>query len=61
MRTPHSSCPRGKRVRIVLANGNEFTERFIERTPKFIVTEGHRLTVDQVRSFSIAKPKDSNG
>jgi hypothetical protein len=59
MRTPHSSCQRGKRVRVVLMDGSEFSEKFVERTGKFVVTETHKLKVGQIRSFSIAKPKDA--
>jgi hypothetical protein len=57
MKTPHTSCPRGTRVRIVLRNGDVIIDRFVERTGKFIVLAGHRLRGGELKSFSIYRGK----
>lgn len=31
MRTPHSSCKKGKKVRLILRNGNQIISKFIEK------------------------------
>lgn len=60
-RTPHTSCRKGKRVLITLVTGRRMVTKFIERTPKFILTEAGKFTVEQVRSFGIYKSKNKEG
>lgn len=53
MKTPHTSCARGTKVRLVLRNGDVIVAKFVERTGKFIVLEGHRLRGVDLKSFGI--------
>ena len=53
MKTPHTSAPRGKRIRVVLRNGDVISDRFVERTGKFIVPEGMKLRGSDIKSLSI--------
>lgn len=57
MKTPHTSCMRGTRVRVVLRDGSVIIDRFVERTGKFIVLAGHRLRGGEVKAFSIYRGK----
>ena len=54
-KTPHSSCRRGKRVLVILRDGTEIIDKFVERTGKFVILENHKFTVDEIRSFAIYK------
>lgn len=54
-RTPHTACRRGKWVRLTLRDGRVVVDKFVERTPKFIVLENHRFTVDQINTFGILR------
>ena len=54
-RAPHTSCRRGKWVRLALRDGRVVVDKFVERTPKFIVLESHRFTVDQIKTFGIMR------
>lgn len=55
-KTPHTSCPRGKHVRVLLASGELLFDRFVERTPRFVVLEcAGRVPAGSVRSFSIVR------
>jgi hypothetical protein len=56
MRSPHTSCPRGKRVRIVMRSGEIIIDKFVDRTSRFIVLEEYgRLASGSVCSFAILK------
>jgi hypothetical protein len=57
MKTPHTSCARGTRVRVVLRSGDVIIDRFVERTGKFIVLAGHRLRGGDVKTFGIYRGK----
>lgn len=57
MKTPHTSCMRGTRVRVVLRSGDVIIDRFVERTGKFIVLAGHRLRGGDVKTFGIYRGK----
>lgn len=56
MRTPHSSCRKGKRVRLILRTGELIISKFVENKGHVIVLESGDYTMDQVKSFSIYKP-----
>jgi hypothetical protein len=55
VKTPHTSCRRGKKVRIVLRDGTELITTFIERTGQFVVTEAGRIRGRDMKSFCIVK------
>jgi hypothetical protein len=55
MRTPHTSAPKGKMVRILLDNGVEIIDKFKERLSRFVVTENHKIPSRNIKSLSIVK------
>lgn len=55
MKTPHTCCARGTRVRVVLRNGDVIVDRFVERTGKFVVLAKHRIRGGELKSFGIYK------
>lgn len=56
MRIPHTSCHRGKRVKVVLKNGTEVIGRFENRTDKWIVLKDvGRINKADIRAFIILK------
>jgi len=55
MRTPHTSCSKGKRVRLVLRDGTEIKDKFIERTDKYVFLEYGKYAKRSIKSFSILK------
>lgn len=55
MKTPHTCCRRGNRVRIVLRDGQNLYGRFKERTPKWVVLDTGRVDPGRIRSFTIVK------
>lgn len=57
MKTPHTSCARGTRVRVVLRNGDVIIAKFLERTGKFLVLEGYRLRGGDVKTFGINRER----
>lgn len=56
MRTPHSSCKKGKKVRLILRNGNQIISKFIEKKGDFVVLESGKYSMVHIRAFSIYKP-----
>ena len=57
MKTPHSSCWPGKRVRIRFKDGAVLITRFREKKGGKIVTDAGKFHMAEVRAFSIYKPK----
>lgn len=56
MRTPHTACRRGKRVRVVLLDGEVFIDKFRENTGKFVHFESHpKVIKGQIKAFTIVK------
>ena len=57
MRTPHTSCQRGKRVKIVLKNGDEFIAKFSESKGRYVYLDGgnKRVQRGQIKKFTILK------
>lgn len=55
MRTPHTSCRRGKRVTIMTKDGRLVSGRFVERKGRFVVLDTEKVPSGDVRSFVIAK------
>lgn len=53
MRTPHTSCRKGKRVYAVLKNGLHFVDKFVERTGKYVIFENHRVLAGDLKVFAI--------
>jgi hypothetical protein len=55
-RTPHTSCRRGQRVEIVLKSGDKFTDKFVDRTGKYIVLESYgRIRGKDIKGFNPIK------
>lgn len=55
-RVPHTSCYRGKRVRLILRDGRRLEGRFRERTDRWVLLEGHgRVPKERIRAFIILK------
>lgn len=55
MRTPHTSCRKGKRVIVTLKDGSRFIDKFLEQTGKFNLFENHRVKTSEILSFGIFK------
>lgn len=55
MTTPHTSCRKGLRVRVVLRDGTVIVDRFVERTGQYVVLENHRLRGRAIKTFGIYK------
>jgi hypothetical protein len=56
MRTPHSSTYKGKRVYVVLRDGTEFVDKFIDKKGRFVYFEIHaRVRKSELRVFTIYK------
>lgn len=58
MRTPHTSCPRGKRVRVVLKDGTEFVDKFMEHTAgHLVIFAAHQVRQGDIKIFTILRAK----
>jgi hypothetical protein len=61
VRTPHLSCKRGKRVRILLRGGEEIIAKFEDRTARYVVLEGGRkIACAQILSFGLYREHGNN-
>lgn len=49
---PHTSAPRGKRIYVVLKNGETFVDKFIERRPHHIVFAGRVVEATDIQKFA---------
>lgn len=56
----HTSAPRGKRIRVVMKDGREFVDKFIERRPHDVVFEGRTVAAGEIQSFTIYRQLDAN-
>ena len=52
---PHTSCPPGQRVRVVLRNGREFIAKFRERRGKWVTFDDRRVLRGDISIFTIVK------
>jgi hypothetical protein len=55
LRAPHTSAPKGKRVRVVLRNGEVFVDKFVERTARHVVFETRAVRTRDLKSFTITR------
>lgn len=57
MKTPHTCCRSGKRVRVVLKSGESFVAKFKERTAKHIcLFDCHApVKAGDIKAFTIVK------
>lgn len=54
---PHTSCQRGKRVRLILKDGSQIISKFLQKKGNtHIMLESGTYPVTSVRAFSIYKP-----
>lgn len=52
----HSSCRRGKRVRVVLKDGTVIIDKFVDSTDRYVLLEQHgRVRKAAMKSFTILK------
>lgn len=58
MRTPHSSCKKGKRVRLILRDGTVIVSKFVGKKGHDVVLESGVYGMGDIRAFSIYKPLD---
>ena len=59
MRGPHTSCHRGKRVVIVLRDGERVEDVFQDRRSRYVeLRSGRRIDSAAIRSFRIARGKN---
>lgn len=57
MRTPHTSCRRGKRVRVILRDGESFIAKFLEKQGQNVKFDNGRVIHgSSIKVFSIYKP-----
>lgn len=56
MKTPHSSCRRGKKVRLILRDGTVIVSKFVENKGHDVVLESGVYGMGEIRAFSIYKP-----
>lgn len=55
-KTPHTAVHRGKRVKVVLANGEQFIDKFWSRTGKYVFFQKRGKVIrGQIKSFTIWK------
>jgi hypothetical protein len=59
VRTPHLSCKKGTTVRIVLRDGTEVVDKFLERKGKYVLLEGGKLQTNAIKTFGVRKHKCS--
>ena len=56
MRTPHTSTYKGKRVFVILRDGQRFVDKFLDKKAGYIVFAGRgRVPVREIRVFTINK------
>lgn len=61
MKTPHTAVYKGKRVKVILRDGEEFIDKFVDRKSRFVIFENHsKVLRGSIKSFAIIKtqPKD---
>ena len=59
MRTPHTCCKRGKRVRVILLSGEQFIDKFWEKAGRFVYFQKHeKVRTGEIRAFTIVKGRD---
>lgn len=55
VKTPHTSAPQGKRVRVVLRDGRVLEGKFVERTGQFVRFGSYRIRGADIKSFTIIR------
>lgn len=57
---PHTSFNKGKRIIIILKNGDKFIDKYLGHKSGYIILkEKGRLKVNKIRSTGIYKPKNA--
>jgi hypothetical protein len=49
----HTSCPRGKKVLLILHDGTRIVGKFHDRTQTHVELEGRRVAKRDIRTFSL--------
>lgn len=56
MKTPHTSAYRGKRVHVVLKNGQSFVDKFVEKTGRYVRFRNvGKVIRGDIKAFTIVK------
>ncbi len=59
VRIPHTACYRGKKVKVILRDGTEIVDYFMDRTDRWIVLrETGRIMKSDLRAFIILKAEN---
>lgn len=55
-RSPHTATHKHKRVKVVLADGTTFIDRFMDRTPKWVFfKERGKMRRGDIKAFTVYK------
>lgn len=52
---PHTACPRGQRVKVVLRNGKQFIAKFMERRSHRVIFDDREVRRGDIAQFTIVK------
>jgi hypothetical protein len=55
MKTPHTGVWKGKRIKVVMKDGEVFIDRFLERKSRWVFFNNHKVERGKIKSFSIVK------
>lgn len=56
---PHTSTYKGKRVIIILKNGEQLIGKFMDKKAHFVILDKFKIPIAMIKSFSIYKNKTS--
>lgn len=51
----HTSAPKGKRVRVVMRNGDSFIDKFVEKKSSRIIFETRTVNTREMASMTIVR------
>lgn len=54
-KAPHLSVRQGKRVKVLLRDGSEFIDKFIESKSKYVIFQNRQVNNNKIRSMIIYK------
>lgn len=57
MRTPHTSCKRGKRVKLIFRDGTSTISKFVEKKGGCVILENGKYEIKTIRAFGITGTK----
>jgi hypothetical protein len=51
----HTSAPKGKRIRVVLRNGDVFIDKFVDHKSGVVRFKEHSIRTSDLKSFTIVR------